>query len=211
MGSIVAPNPAGWELGIYDVDLTPCGRDWLARVLGGADREGKEVPLLAEGEVVEKVDAGEVVKREQEVLVSPPRCFVSVADSEFIEYTTSREFPRQPSMSILMYFCSIETTSPPSLSTPNSSAQHPNAPSKASYNTTLPPPPRHRERSTSSHYKATRNSYQTSSTGSSTSVPPRVCLMSLRQKRRGSASEERWWAGWELWVRVGTRLMGWTV
>ncbi|KAJ9114101.1 hypothetical protein QFC20_001617 [Naganishia adeliensis] len=67
-GSIVAPNPAGWELGIYDVDLTPCGRDWLARVLGGADREGKEVPLLAEGEVVEKVDAGEVVKREQEVL-----------------------------------------------------------------------------------------------------------------------------------------------
>jgi GMP synthase-like glutamine amidotransferase len=68
MGSTVAPNPAGWELGIYDVDLTPCGRDWLARVLGKG--KGEEVPLLSEGEVVEKVDAGEAVRREEEVLVS---------------------------------------------------------------------------------------------------------------------------------------------
>lgn len=76
MGSTVAPNPAGWELGIYDVDLTSCGRDWLARVLGRADRDGKEVPLLAEGEVVERVDAGDAVRGEQEVLVSSQRCFV---------------------------------------------------------------------------------------------------------------------------------------
>lgn len=68
MGSTVAPNPAGWELGIYDVDLTPCGTDWLARVLGRG--KGGEVPLLREGEVVEKVDAGEAVRREEEVLVS---------------------------------------------------------------------------------------------------------------------------------------------
>lgn len=71
MGSNVAPNPAGWELGIYDVALTACGRDWLGRVLRAG--EGKRVTLLAEGEAVESVDAEELLRKEQEVLVSTSR------------------------------------------------------------------------------------------------------------------------------------------
>jgi GMP synthase-like glutamine amidotransferase len=47
-GSVI-PNPKGWEIGVYEVDLTEEGRDWFERVEG--DRkvdEGSE-------KVVEKV------------------------------------------------------------------------------------------------------------------------------------------------------------
>jgi hypothetical protein len=65
MGSQVAPNPAGWELGVYDVQLTETGRDLLKRIKNGRGKVG----LVVEGEEKGKLDTSEVLD-EQEVLVS---------------------------------------------------------------------------------------------------------------------------------------------
>lgn len=65
MGSPVAPNPAGWELGVYDVQLTETGRELLARIKNG----GGKIGLVVEGEEKGEIDTSEVL-REQEVLVS---------------------------------------------------------------------------------------------------------------------------------------------
>lgn len=93
MGSNVSPNPAGWELGVYDVDLTPCGEDWLGRVLG---KEKGEVPLVVEGEAVKRIDAEEVVRKEEKLLVSVPKgiCWVRLmSDSQSIQQVVSMPFP----------------------------------------------------------------------------------------------------------------------
>lgn len=50
---------------MYDVQLTDCGRDLLERITKG----GKKT-LAVEGDKAGEVDAGELVKREEEVLVS---------------------------------------------------------------------------------------------------------------------------------------------
>jgi hypothetical protein len=67
LGSNVEPNPAGWELGVYDVQLTDCGKEWLGRVVtnGGSGTE-----VLEEGKPVQTVAAEDLVKKEQDLLVS---------------------------------------------------------------------------------------------------------------------------------------------
>ncbi|GHJ85098.1 hypothetical protein NliqN6_1500 [Naganishia liquefaciens] len=62
LGSQVKPNPAGWELGVYDVQLTDCGRDLLERI---TKDETRKAGLVVEGEKVADVDAKELVKGEE--------------------------------------------------------------------------------------------------------------------------------------------------
>lgn len=53
---------------MYDVQLTECGRDLLARIKAGS-KMGDKTGLVVEGEKVGEVDPRELVQK-QEVLVS---------------------------------------------------------------------------------------------------------------------------------------------
>ncbi|KAJ9110323.1 hypothetical protein QFC19_001726 [Naganishia cerealis] len=66
LGSNVVPNPAGWELGVYDVQLTECGKEWLGRIV--SEGGSSETVLLEEGKAIEAVDSQEVIRKEQNLL-----------------------------------------------------------------------------------------------------------------------------------------------
>ncbi|KAJ9117518.1 hypothetical protein QFC22_004368 [Naganishia vaughanmartiniae] len=65
LGSKVEPNPAGWELGVYDVQLTDCGKEWLGRVVTDGS---SETEVLEKGKPVKTVDGEDLVKKEQDLL-----------------------------------------------------------------------------------------------------------------------------------------------
>ncbi|KAJ9098163.1 hypothetical protein QFC21_004492 [Naganishia friedmannii] len=65
LGSNVEPNPAGWELGVYDVQLTDCGKEWLGRVV---TEKNSKTEVLEEGKPVKMADGEALVRKEQDLL-----------------------------------------------------------------------------------------------------------------------------------------------
>ncbi len=65
------PNPAGWEIGVYDVELAEAGAAWIAGTGAGFVHEGKErVQRVIKGDGEDRVDPGE---EERKVMVRLPR------------------------------------------------------------------------------------------------------------------------------------------
>lgn len=52
----VVPNPEGWEIGVYEVELTDAGRDWFER----AQQNGSNAIASSE-EVLEKVTESKTI------------------------------------------------------------------------------------------------------------------------------------------------------
>ena len=57
----VIPNPKGWEIGVYEVELSEAGKDWLSRVKN--PNAGGDVKQNSESLLEDVVDTKSIVSR----------------------------------------------------------------------------------------------------------------------------------------------------
>ena len=55
------PNPKGWEIGVYEVELSEAGKDWLSRVKN--PNAGGDVKQNSESLLEDVVDTKSIVSR----------------------------------------------------------------------------------------------------------------------------------------------------
>lgn len=74
-------------MGVYDVQLTDCGKEWLGRVVTDGSSETK---VLEEGKPVKTVDDEDLVKKEQDLLVRRYNELPDQLTNQRRSYPTSR-------------------------------------------------------------------------------------------------------------------------